>query len=212
MKCFRIFALLLVVCLALSMLAGCNKDKKNEDSSSATDSKTEQSAAAAESDAASNDDQSTESDADKDTSGTESAPKPDNSQSGTHDNSDKPVITLIAKENGDGTVTISAKLPSGIGNGKVVLTVSDKLSYIEGSASSGNGGFVNDNGSFNGVAVTFATATFFDEGTTVLTANYKLSEGASLSTDDFWCDNWELGDGNVWLSNSEECDEIKFIK
>ena len=190
MKLFRILALMLVLSLSLGIFAGCGKeDKKQGDSSSVSESPQgiEESKPA-----------------DK-----ESKPS-GNTSAGNNTSADKPVPTLIAKDNGDGTVTISSKLPSGIGNGLIVITVSDKLSYIEGSAAS-EIGTINDTGAFNGIGVSFATATLFDEGTTTVSINYELAEGESLSEEDFWCDYWELGDGTVWLSKKGEdgCEELK---
>ncbi len=184
MKLFRILAILLVLSLSLGIFAGCGKeDKKQSDDSSVSESQQ----------------------GDK-----ESKPAGNTSAGNNNTSADKPVPTIIAKDNGDGTVTISSKLPSGIGNGLIVITVSDKLSYIEGSATS-EIGTINDTGAFNGIGVSFATATLFDEGTTTISINYKLAEGESLSEEDFWCDYWELGDGTVWLSKKGEdgCEELK---
>ncbi len=187
MKIFRILALLLVLSLSLGMLASCGaEEKKNQVSSSASESASD---------------------------GNESKPADKESKPAGNNNTsaDKPVPTLIGKDNGDGTVTVSAKLPSGIGNGLIVITVSDKLSYIEGSATSDIIGTINDTGAFNGIGISFASAGFFDEGSTVISINYKLAEGESLSEEDFWCDKWELGDGTVWLSRKGEdgCEELK---
>ncbi len=147
---------------------------------------------------------------------TESESQPitgDSSTVESGDVNDLPRVTLVAKDNGDGTVTVSAILPAGIGNGMIVVKVSDDLTYVEGSGKSAINGYINDNQKdFNGIAVVFASASFFDEGSVAMSATYKLAGGAKLDTDDFWCDMWELGDGTVWVSTSEDCDEIKICR
>lgn len=227
----KFFALFLVLITVISAFCACGEDDKQEESKKGDDNLVEESAQTENSEEdfrseenatqgtdASIDDVSddytvdseepknepNESDTTSNPNGTGSAPEnPDTSL---------PTVTLVAKNNGDGTVTVSAKLPSGIGNGKIVLTVSDKLEYVSGSAKSDIGGAINDKGGFNGIGVSFATTSLYDEGSNALIANYKLSSGATLTADDFWCDSWELGDGTAWVSNSDQVDEIKICK
>lgn len=217
MKVFRILALLLVFTLCLGVFAGCGEEKKKDDADSSVSQKGEASAEESAEGSASKEEQSDiEGDLNSDdVSHVESEDNSDSDESkpNVNVNTDKPVPTIVAKDNGNGTVTVTAKLPSGIGNGLIVITVSDELIYVDGSAKSSIGS-LNDNGAFNGVGVSFATATLFDEGTEVITLDYKLAEGATLSDDDFWCDRWELGDGTKWLSKKGEdgCTELKFVR
>ncbi len=215
MRYLKFMALLLVAVLSLSVFAACgdNGDKKKDDSSATVNDDINANTPGGKDDST----EAAKPDKGED-GGKESAGQNSTGDSAVVDNSTKdpvdlPAPTVVAKNNNDGTVTISVRLPSGVGNGKVVVTVSDNLSYIDGSASSEVNGLINDDGvNFNGVAVSFASATFFDEDTVVLSADYKLKDGATLTEEDFWCDDWELGDGTVWLSKSTDCEIIKICR
>lgn len=228
----KFFALFLVLITVIFAFCACGEDDKQEESKKGDDNLVEESAQTENSeeqayqseenatqgtetsiDDVSDDytvyseepkDEPNESDVTSNPNGTGSAPE--------NPGTSLPAVTLVAKNNGDGTVTVSAKLPSGIGNGKIVLTVSDKLEYVSGSAKSDIGGAINDKGDFNGIGVSFATTSLYDEGSNALIATYKLSSGATLTAEDFWCDSWELGDGTAWVSNSDQVDEIKICK
>lgn len=230
----KLLSLILVAMLMLSVFSACSKDEEKEADSKPADhttseaaeenATTEKSETAGETGvqsgtAASEDDVSEDTElggSEAESANSAALSETDDSSIGGNGSkpaeSDLPVVTLVGRKNADGTVTISARLPYGIGNGKIVLSVSDKLSYVSGSAASDIGAVINDTGAFNGIGASFATATFYDEDATALSATYTVNEGASITTDDFWCDQWKLGDGTAWLSSNEDCAEKKLLR
>ncbi len=222
MKIFKLLTLALVVCLCLSTLISCSKDEKTEGTNS---SAAESSSPVSESNDAESAEASTEESEPSEWIGNDESVVSDVESTDTSDstedvpvesesedspvNADLPVPTLAVKDNGDGTVTASLKLPAGVANGEIIVTTSDKLNYVSGSANS-DIGIINDAGAFNGVFVTFAAIDFYDEGTTAISINYRIAEGAVISEEDFWCDDWQIGDGTKWLSKKGQggCKEL----
>lgn len=115
-------------------------------------------------------------------------------------------IPYIAKanENGDGTVTVTVSLPEGISFGSVCIKVSDNLEYVADSMESPIDATINPAYSRDGISgqyATFASASVYDEGSVVFTADYKIV-GASVGSEDFAFPKWELGDGTRFLSDN----------
>jgi len=183
MKIYKILVIMLAVCLSLSMLVSCNKEEKAEDKSTAENSSDDAENSSVESNdepyekgEASEENTETsetaeskyESDpsewesTDDDYSDYTESTSEDDINSDSNVNTDLPVPSLVVKDNGDGTVTVSLKLPNGVANGEIIVMASDKLNYIIGSAVS-EIGVLNDTGAFDGVFVTFAAADFYAE-------------------------------------------------
>lgn len=118
---------------------------------------------------------------------------------------------LVATDNGDGTVTVTAAVPAGVASGKLVLTASDKLTYVAGSLKSTDSGYQAANDAYNqgdvaGQCVVFADANGYDEGTVVFTANYKKADGAEVTAADFAVNLWNLSNGAVRLATQKDGD------
>ena len=113
---------------------------------------------------------------------------------------------LVAfKNNGDGTGTLTVTIPmSGIGNGKIVLKTSSKLTYVSGTARSNAGGVINDSTTAGTIIVSYASAGTYSSGTQVLNAKYKISAGASITASDITVTSWCIGDGMQMLATEED--------
>ena len=114
-------------------------------------------------------------------------------------------FNLTLTDNGDGTASVSVSVPAGVSSGKIVLSVSDKLEYISGSAVSTIGGTINDSyyrDDVYGVCLTFATVSELNEGVVVLTAKYTIVDGGFVSVDDVAAPVWNVSDGNEKLGSN----------
>ena len=120
-----------------------------------------------------------------------------------------PTYTVTYSVNEDGTANITVTTPEGVGNGKVLLAVSENLTLVEGSATTATGGALNVTD--NGIVVSFASATTFAEGTVVISADYTVAEGAEITADDFNVPTWQLGDGDTTLTTDADGDVIKVM-
>ena len=129
----------------------------------------------------------------------------------TQNNSQYKTYTVTLSDNGDGTASLSAKVPSGIASGKLIIDVSNKLSYISGSLRSVNGATVNEN--YNGkLCVTFAFTNTLANGTVVLTANFRINGSSKLSASDFTVPQWNVSDGTTRLATEANGDVIKLYE
>ncbi len=120
-----------------------------------------------------------------------------------------PTFKVVITEDGNGTATITAALPEGIGSGKIVIDTADDISLISGSVTSLAGGFCNENYNRNGVTgvcVTFANSSggHYAEGTIVFSAKYIVADGATLDKDDIIVGEWSLSDGMERLAGQED--------
>lgn len=120
-----------------------------------------------------------------------------------------PTYTVTYSVNEDGTANITVTTPEGVGNGKVLLAVSENLTLVEGSATTATGGALNVTD--NGIVVSFASASTFAEGTVVISADYTVAEGAEITADDFNVPTWQLGDGDTILTTDADGDVIKVM-
>jgi len=115
---------------------------------------------------------------------------------------------VLVKENGDGTVTITATVPADIDSGKIVVSVSDDLTIVPGSlAASVAGSTLNENytkGDVSGATNAFAGTTANPEGTVAFTANYTLAEGATLDTSDVTVPEWNLSTNSVKVGTQKD--------
>ena len=118
------------------------------------------------------------------------------------------------------TATLIGKLPAGVFSGKLVVSASDKLTLVAGSASSINedlGVFVELNENYNrdgvsGVAVAFTNSTAVPEGTVVFNAKYNVVGNANeITVEDFDAVIWNLSNGTQRLSTQDDGDVIKSI-
>ena len=102
--------------------------------------------------------------------------------------------TLTLTDNGNGTYTLVATVPSGVSTGKIAVSVSDRLTLKEGTLSSPIGGVTNeayDKNGVTGVYVVFTLLSPLPADTVVLRAVY---EGAGADAGDISVPLWELGD------------------
>lgn len=120
--------------------------------------------------------------------------------------------TVTLTDNGDGTATITAKLPSGVASGKLVIDVSDKLTYVSGSLSSTSGANTNENYTGGTLCIAFAYTNVLDNGTVVFTADFIINGNTELSIDDFMAPQWNISDGSVKLATEADGDVIKLYE
>ncbi len=121
---------------------------------------------------------------------------------------DKPVeipigsktYTVALINNGDGTVTANVYFPNVVsdgGAGKVVLSASSDLTYIEGSAKSDigmkaiNEKYPTTDGAED-VCISYASSEPLTAGFLVFSADYKLADGATLTEDDIISPEWKF--------------------
>ena len=113
---------------------------------------------------------------------------------------------VVATEDENGVVTVTASLPAGILSGKIVVTTSDKLTYVDGSLVPVAGGIPNpayDKDGITGQCVSFAGALAFEEGTVVFTAQYQLAEGETLEDGDILVPYWDMSNGVEFVGTSD---------
>ena len=125
-----------------------------------------------------------------------------------------PTYTVTYSVNEDGTANITVTTPEGVGNGKVLLAVSDKLALIvdeEGNASVSSDVGDTINVTDAGIVISFASTRTFPAGTVVLSADFTVAEGAVITTDDFNVPTWQLGDGDNMLTTDADGDVIKVM-
>ena len=120
-----------------------------------------------------------------------------------------PTFKVVITEDGNGTATITAALPEGIGSGKIVIDTADDISLVAGSVTSLAGSFCNENYNRNGVTgvcVSFANSSggHYAEGTIVFSAKYIVAEGATLDKDDIIVGEWNLSDGIERLASQKD--------
>ncbi len=130
----------------------------------------------------------------------------------TKKNENYPTYTVTLTDNGDGTATIVAKLPEGVASGKLVIDVSDKLSYISGSLSSVAAAAVNEDYSGGKLAISFSRTAVFAEGTVVFEASFRVDSSAELSVADFDAPEWNMTNGDIRLSSEADGDVIKLYE
>lgn len=107
--------------------------------------------------------------------------------------------TAVFYDNGDGMATIKVLLPdyNDNYNGKVVLSVSNKLTYVSGSLASEIGGaIVNesyDRDGYAGLMCNYSAAENISGGTAILVARFSVANGAVVTAADFDVVFWKLG-------------------
>ncbi len=127
----------------------------------------------------------------------------------TKKNENYPTYTVTLTDNNDGTATITATVPSGIASGKLVIDVSNKLTFISGSLCSVSGAMVNESYYGGKLCISFSGIYALPTGTTVFTAKFNVQNGATLSSNDFTAPEWNLTDGTVKLASNADGDVIK---
>lgn len=120
--------------------------------------------------------------------------------------------TVTLTDNGNGTANIAATVPAGIASGKLVIDVSDRLSYISGSLNSVNGAVINESYSGGMLCISFSDVNAFAEGTVVFTADFRINGNSALSVNDFTAPEWNVTDGNERLSSEADGDVIKLYE
>lgn len=115
-----------------------------------------------------------------------------------------PTFDLVTKDNGDGTVTVTAYAPEGVFSGKLVISNTANLEYVSGSAKYSGSNIFNENYSKNGavgVCIVFAFSNSLTEKTEVLSVDYKIIGDAAVSASDIFSNEWNLTNGTEFIAN-----------
>ncbi len=225
----KIFVLTIAVLMMLTMLTACKEDKKEatssvesteatsventtaettgavEETSPAEESSTE---ASVEVSAAVSEDDTTST---PDSSEPEEISLEENSGDDTVEVA-KDTYTVIVKNNGDGTVTVTAYTPAAedVMAGKLVIAVSDKLTYVADTLKCDISlSEVNPNYP-TGAAIAFAATQTVPAGCVAFTATYELADGASVSADDITAPEWRIQNskGDIIANNTTKTVQI----
>lgn len=137
-------------------------------------------------------------------------------QSGYPSLSDK-AYTLYINNNGNGTYTVTAVIPAKVESGKIVVSVSDKLSIVEGSLSTTIApNAVNekyDRGGVKGACVVFASTKALSDDAVAFTATYSAKEGATISESDITVPDWNLTTGTEYIGTNKDAEVvIKYVE
>lgn len=123
----------------------------------------------------------------------------------------------VVLEKKDNTVNVTVYFPgvANVPSGKLVLATNNDLKYVAGSAKwHVDMSVINEKYPKFGredLCVSFASANgAIAKGTVVLTAQYTLADGASLSADDIFSPEWRLTDMNG-TSTNEKNGNVKVI-
>ncbi len=130
----------------------------------------------------------------------------------------KTTYTVVLETNDEGVTTATAFFPAvdDIVSGKLVLGFGQELSYVSGSLKTSFQNFAaNDKyPKFDreDLCISFATPTPVTEGTVVLTAQFIIAPGGTLSADDVFSPEWRMTNSKGESINEKTEDVLVIVK